>query len=253
MWLATSSRSGGRGALWCARVYSGSGSTRGELRADEGTVAVDERVVLSEVGEQALDGQEPGWAQPDRRLVARPRPFADTLAQLCSQRVAEDVADGGEQVFVLLHEERAVAALEEVAVAAVAAVEALGVDTVQVPHAAGEVRLRRLHEQVVVVRHQAVREPLPAVALAAERECLEEALAVCRVPVDRLALVPTCDDVEDSVCELDAGRACDPPTLAPGSGGIRPAGRSCGTEGTRLFLALSRGSLHTPSGGTWKT
>src|SRR3954468_6292075 len=53
-------------------------------------------------------------------------------------------------------------ALEEVAVAAMPAVEGLGVLELQAMHALPEIRLRRLHEQVNVVRHEAVREADPA-------------------------------------------------------------------------------------------
>lgn len=51
-------------------------------------------------------------------------------------------------MLVGLHEPRTVAALEEMADAAMAAVEPLRVDAVQMAHAAGEVRLRSLHKQV---------------------------------------------------------------------------------------------------------
>lgn len=63
-------------------------------------------------------------------------------------------------------------------VAAVAAVEGLRVDAVQLPHGAGEVRVRRLQEQVVVVVHEAVGEDVQAVAARYLREDLEEALPV---------------------------------------------------------------------------
>jgi len=55
--------------------------------------------------------------------------------------------------------------LKHVSHPAVGAIEPLGVDAVDLPHAAREVRLGRLDEQVVVVRHQAVGVTDPAAAL----------------------------------------------------------------------------------------
>jgi len=119
---------------------------------------------LTEVKEQLLAGEEACWSSPDRRGVARPAPVIEAGADSGRERVANDVADGSEQVSVLLHKARAEAPLEEVAVAAVATVERLGVDAIQLPHGAGEVRVRRLDEQVIVVVHQTVGEHVQAVA-----------------------------------------------------------------------------------------
>jgi hypothetical protein len=91
--------------------------------------------------------------------------------------------------MIILNEQCAEAALEEMARAFVAAVERLRVDAVQLSHAAREVRLRRLEEQVVVVSHQAVREDAPPVARDGVAEQLEEAAEIGGVPENAPPLV----------------------------------------------------------------
>lgn len=57
-------------------------------------------------------------------------------------------------------------------------IERLGVDPVQVAHPARQVCLRRLDEQMVVIRHQTVRVADPAEALDGVAQHLKEELAV---------------------------------------------------------------------------
>lgn len=117
-------------------------------------------------------------------------------------------------MLVLLHEPRPVAALKEVADPGMAAVEGLRVDTVQVAHAAREVRHGRLGEQVVVVSQQAVGEDAPVVALLDLGHRLAEAAAVGVVAEDEPALVPACHDVIDAVLDLEPQWARHAPRLA---------------------------------------
>lgn len=97
---------------------------------------------------------------------------------------------------------RAVATLKEVPDAPATAVEGLGVDAVQVAHTAGEVGIERAHEQVVVVRHQAVAQAAPPEALECRFQDFQEGAPVAVVSVDRATLVPARGQVEDSVSYL---------------------------------------------------
>ena len=79
--------------------------------------------------------------------------------------------------------------------APVALVEGAGVLAVQVTHPVGEVRERRLHDQVVVVAEQAAGVEPPAIAALDPPQDVEED---CPVPVileDRRVVVPLRADV----------------------------------------------------------
>jgi hypothetical protein len=123
-----------------------------------------------------------------------------------AHRVEDDVPRDAERVGIPLHEPRLEPAFEEVADAVVAAVEARGVDAVQLAHPEREVRVRRLHHQVEVITHQAVGMADPAVAFDDLREDTEEPLPVGRVAEDRGAFVAAGVDVVEGVLELDAQR-----------------------------------------------
>jgi len=99
------------------------------------------------------------------------------------------------------------AGAEQVAAATVAQVEALGMAAAQVLDAGGELRLRRLDDRVVVVRHQAEGVDLPAVPVDRLRKQLEEGEAVVVVADDRRPVDTARSDVEEAVRQL---RAQDP-------------------------------------------
>jgi hypothetical protein len=74
-------------------------------------------------------------------------------------------------------------------------VEGAGVGAVEVAHAVGEVRGRRLEDEVIVVAHQAARVHAPAVAALDAPEDVEEDHAILAVEGDRRAVVPGRADV----------------------------------------------------------
>ena len=86
---------------------------------------------------------------------------------------------------------------EEVPPAAVLHVELLGVDAVQSLHPRREAVARGLHDQVVVVRHQADGVELPVVSLGDEREEGQEEEVVVVVQEDRRAGDAARGDVVD--------------------------------------------------------
>jgi hypothetical protein len=86
-----------------------------------------------------------------------------------------------------------------------ARVEVPRVLAIQPLHAAGQVRVRRLNEQMEVVRHEATRVDAPAVSARHPISDLEEPLPIVVILEDRLSPVPASSDVIDAAGDLDPG------------------------------------------------
>jgi hypothetical protein len=99
------------------------------------------------------------------------------------------------------------ASAEEVSAAFMTPVEPLGVASVQHLHACGEVRLRRLHDQVIVRAHEAVRLAAPVVGSDRRPEKVEELDSVARLSIDERAGRALGRDVEDSVYDFGSRAA----------------------------------------------
>src|SRR4029450_7966256 len=87
-----------------------------------------------------------------------------------------------------------------------AVVEVGGVLAVQSLHAAGEIRLRRPHEQVKVVCHEAEGVQSPAVTADHSVADSQEPPAIVVVLEDRLTPVASTGDVIGAACDLDSWR-----------------------------------------------
>jgi hypothetical protein len=85
-----------------------------------------------------------------------------------------------------------------------AGVERDGVDAVEVLHALGDVRVRRLDDEVVVVRHQREGMDGPAPLARDLAKQADEEPAVGIVDVDRLLPDTARDHVVDAVCDSRA-------------------------------------------------
>jgi hypothetical protein len=118
-----------------------------------------------------------------------------------------------------------------VVLAAVALVERPCVLAVQVAHAFGEVRKRRLDDEVVVVAEQAAGVQPPAVASADALQDLEEDAAVVVVQEDRRVVVPFGADVV-----VGAGRqvAVRPSHRVERSAALRRTGAACAIRCTAV-------------------
>jgi len=110
---------------------------------------------------------------------------------------------------------RAVAAVEEMALALVAAVEAPGVEPLEPLHAPVEVGLRRLDEQVEVVPHEAVGQALPRAALDDVADAVEEPDPIARVEEDRQPHDPAVEDVVDAAGDEWTRRSRHPVDRTP--------------------------------------
>ncbi len=115
--------------------------------------------------------------------------MAEAPGEPVVDRVGEDVFEGPLVLPFGLDHSGPEAAPEDVVLPAVPLVEGAGVLAVQVPHALGEVRLRRLDEQVVVVAEQAAGVQAPAVASSYVTKKLVEDGAIPVVAEDRLVVV----------------------------------------------------------------
>lgn len=165
-------------------------------------------VVGAELREEPI-GREPGrgLGKAGGGGVGAPGPIAGVAHHPGTDGVEHDVAAELEEVGVALDEDRLEAALEDMARAAMAAVEGLAVDAVEVAHAARERRARGLDQQVVVVGHQAEGVAEPAPPLDRLRQDAQEGLPVVVVAVDGGTGVAAAGDVVDGARELEAERA----------------------------------------------
>lgn len=133
-------------------------------------------------------------------------------------------------------------ALQDVARALVARVEALGVGGVQALHAPRQVRPGRLDDQVVVVRHEAVGEAPPPARPDDLTEAMEEEAAVVVVEEDLLPRVAPGGDVIQRAGELDAQR--------PGHGRKATASAGQARSNCRAGRRPARAGIPRPPGGT---
>ena len=71
----------------------------------------------------------------------------------------------------------------------VSTVESLGIDSVDLPHAARERRAARLDQQVVMVVHQTIRPQRPVETIAGANQTIQKSLPILIIEVDRLTCI----------------------------------------------------------------
>lgn len=160
-----------------------------------------------------------------------PEPFAGTCTQTGSDRVLEHVAAELLVVTVVLDDLRRVAARPQWPEAIPAPVEGLGIDAVQVLHAACEIRLRRFDDEVVMRRHEAVGVETPA---EPSRDALQQIVEPASIEL-----------VTDDRASCDSAR----PRVVVG---VRALDSVCSrhrSDGSRYVVALSPGvtTWHRPA------
>ena len=99
---------------------------------------------------------------------------------------------------VFLNEDRFVSALEQMACSLMTLIKKLCIDPVQLPHAQGEIAVRRLDQEVIVVVHQAVGMAEPIIPLLDMLEHVQEVDAVLVVFENGLLFIAARGDVIDS-------------------------------------------------------
>ncbi len=88
-----------------------------------------------------------------------------------------------------------------------AAIGRLGVDAVDLAHPLGEVGIRCLDDEVIMVRHLAIGVATPVEPAAHLAKNVEPSRAVLIVTIDRLAPITTRGDVIQPAGQLDAERS----------------------------------------------
>src|SRR5207244_2986127 len=156
--------------------------------------------------------------------ISGPAVLVGVDAEAGFDRVLADVLAGVLEVTLGLDHPGREAGAEKVAAAAVAQVEPLGVAAAQVLDAGGQLRLRRLDDGVVVIRHQAEGVDLPAIAVDGLRKELQEREPVVVIAHDRRPVDAARGDVEEPIRQLRTQNPRHISKLARRSGDNRPHG-----------------------------
>jgi hypothetical protein len=98
---------------------------------------------------------------------------------------------------VFLNEDRFVSALEQMTCPLMTFIKQLCIDSVQLPHTKGEVTVRRLDEEVIVVVHHAVGVTEPIIAFIDMLERVQEVDAVMVVFENGFLFITARGDVVD--------------------------------------------------------
>jgi hypothetical protein len=125
---------------------------------------------------------------------------------MAANRIEDDVPYELEKVRLSFHQNALETTLKEMACASVPSIKALGVIAVQGANAAREVRLGRLNEQMVVVRHEdvGVKDPPPLRDDLTKQVAKVAAITV--IAVDVTALIATTRDMPDRARKFEAER-----------------------------------------------
>src|SRR6266540_884720 len=159
--------------------------------------------VLAECSEHDVDGEEGGRSnETGGRAEAAPAPLLRSVAEVCPDRIQDDVAAVLEELGVAFDQVRSIPALKDVAGTLVALVEPLRVRVAEVAHACAPGGLRRLDEQVEMVRHRAVRVTVPGEPLDGTRKHPQPGLVIAVVTEQRPLQVPAREDVKEAPGDL---------------------------------------------------
>jgi hypothetical protein len=123
-------------------------------------------------------------------------------------RVEDHIAAQLQQMCVLLHEDGVVPALEEMADQVMPAIEGLGIDAVEVPHAASQIGLWCFQEQMVVVVHQAIGIESPSETRDGLSKDRHPAGPVGCIGHDGLPCIPATGDMIEGAGKFEPQRTC---------------------------------------------
>lgn len=128
----------------------------------------------SKLRQQPLNIQ-PRWRRHllDARSIIAPDPIACLSNQARPHRIEHNVPAQLQQVGLLLNENGFVTPLKDMTNPTVTPIQRLRIHPVQLPHTAGEIAIRRFHEQMTVVAHRTVsmHGPIAADSGAGLSEC----------------------------------------------------------------------------------
>ena len=128
------------------------------------------------------------------------------MNQAGPHRVQHHISGELQEVALLFYQYGLISALEEVSDPAVPAVEDLGVHSVQLPHASGEICLRGFYDEVVVVIHEAVGMADPVESIYHVSKDIEEVSSVLVIQEDGLLSVAPGGDMVEGTFEFYSQR-----------------------------------------------
>ena len=147
---------------------------------------------------------QPVAVQPVRRFflakvrpVARPSPVFGSRHQTRSHWIAFNIAEQSEQVSVAVHQDRLETALKHMPCQSVTAVEALGVDAVDMTHQSRQIGPMCVQHQVRVIAHHAISQQLSVESVHGLSEDGQVQGSIVIAAIDEFAPVSTRGDVTD--------------------------------------------------------
>jgi hypothetical protein len=108
---------------------------------------------------------------------------------------------------LLLYENRLKAPLKEMPDSLVPPIVRLGKETIELAHATGQISLRRLDQQMVVIVHHTVGMAQPPEAIDHVAKYCQKSLPVNLIVNDRLSGIPAARDVIDRPGKFETQRA----------------------------------------------
>jgi hypothetical protein len=129
---------------------------------------------------QQLLGYEPFWCSrlTHHGCVATPAPLLWTLDHASTHRIKNYGPYEFQEIGIAVNQNSRIAPLKDVTCMSMVPIEALCVDSMQLPHTYGQIGIRRLNHEVIVVSHQAVGITHPSHAPTNVTEYLEKAFSV---------------------------------------------------------------------------
>lgn len=155
--------------------------------------------------------QNPIISHPFHRLartlvsvVAGPLVLLRTIDDPGSNGIEVDVSAYFEEVPVLFHDLGMETSLKEMTGATMPSVEEAGIASIEILHPRGEIRLRGLHEEMIVISHQDERVQSPSVRFDRPPQPVKPSLTVRVVLHDVLMRIPARSNMVDRTGELDS-------------------------------------------------
>jgi hypothetical protein len=87
-----------------------------------------------------------------------------------------------------------------------ASITGLGVHTIQLPHTLGQIAIRRLDQQMIVIGHHAPGVTNPVEVTHYIPEHINEPLTIGIIRIDRFAAIPACGHVVQRTTKFNAHR-----------------------------------------------
>jgi len=119
-----------------------------------------------------------GFFTASRCKIAGPLPVLRLFYHIGPDGIQNDIPADFEEMAVLLYQDGLVPALEQMADSAMALVEELRIDSVQLAHAEGKIAVRRFYKQMIMIGHEAICVTDPMIPFVDMLKSVQKILAV---------------------------------------------------------------------------